>query len=182
MRQIIKKILLVILTLIVVSVTYSIYVTFINPKSPKGISIFKNEKLDLSVTYYRPYKKGRLIFGEFTDGALVPFETYWRLGANFATVLESKTAISIDGNSLPAGAYRVYAIPYTDQWVLAFNSEAGAFGYSPPDNNNDLLRIFVPVQRMESTLEQFTIDFLERDSNVILRMRWDTTAVEVQIE
>ena len=39
---------------------------------------------------------------------------------------------------------------------------------------------FVPVQRMESTLEQFTIDFLERDSNVILRMRWDTTAVEVQ--
>ena len=182
MKQIFKKSLLVLLTLIVIGVSYSIYITLINPKSPKGISVFKNDKLNLTVTYYRPYKKGRLIFGEDTDGALVPFGTYWRLGANFATVLESKTAISIDGNSLPAGAYRVYAIPYADHWVLAFNLEAGAFGYSPPDNNNDVLRIFVPVQRMESTLEQFTIDFLERDSKVILRMLWDTTSVEVQIE
>ncbi len=182
MKPLIKKILLVLLAFVVISASYSIYVTFINPKSPKGTSVFKNDKLDLSVTYYRPYKKERLIFGKDSEGALVPFETYWRLGANFATVLETKTAIAFAGTSLPAGAYRVYAIPYADHWVLALNSEAGAFGYSPPDYDNDVLRIRVPVQRLESSLEQFTIDFLERDSSVILRLRWDTTAVEIQIE
>ena len=99
-----------------------------------------------------------------------------------ATAAPLGTGIAFAGTSLPAGAYRVYAIPYADHWVLALNSEAGAFGYSPPDYDNDVLRIRVPVQRLESSLEQFTIDFLERDSRVILRLRWDTTAVEIQIE
>ena len=41
--------------------------------------------LGATVLYSRPYKKGRLLFGEAKDGALVPYGQYWRLGANEST-------------------------------------------------------------------------------------------------
>ena len=57
---------------------------------------------DLSVDYSRPAVKGRKIWG-----ALVPFDSVWRAGANENTVLAVSSPFTIGGIRLPAGRYGV---------------------------------------------------------------------------
>ena len=180
--SLLKKILLSLFVFLIVVTGYFTYVLFINPKSPLGTAEIQKGNLNLSVSYFRPFKKERLIFGTAKEGALVPFDTYWRLGANMSTKFETASPISFHGRQLAAGAYRMYAIPYADHWILALNSEVGAFGYYPPDYANDVMRVNVPTQKGSAPVEQFTIDFVEDSTGVSMRMRWDTTAVLVGIK
>ena len=177
-----KKIILSIVVILAVATGYLTYVLFINPKSPRGTAEIENETLNVSVTYFRPFKKERLLFGTAEEGALVPYDTYWRLGANMSTQFETESPISFHGRQLAAGTYRMYAIPYPDHWILALNTEAGAFGYYPPDYTNDVMRVNVPSKQSSTPIEQFTIDFVKDSTGVSMRMRWDTTAVLVGIK
>lgn len=176
-----KKILGIIGIVLLLSVGYLVYGTFINPKSPKGVVTHQQDELNLEVVYHRPFKKERLIFGAKEDGALVPYGVYWRLGANAATSFETNQDLSFAGRTLAAGKYRIYAIPHADHWVVALNEEAGAFGYSEPDYEKDVMRVNIPTATLLSPLEQFTIDFLSSDDDLALRMRWDTTAVTIPL-
>ncbi len=85
----IKRILLIVLSLVVLAGIYFIYGLYINPKSPKGSAKYVNGNTEIHINYYRPYKKDRLIFGALEDGALVPYGQYWRLGANLTTQLKT---------------------------------------------------------------------------------------------
>ena len=46
-----------------------------------------------------------------------------------------------------------------------------------PDFKGILMKINLPVQKLDKSLEQFTIDFVESS----LRMRWDKTKVVIPI-
>ena len=164
--------------------TYIIYVTFINPKSPKDISQYINEKskLNIEVVYSRPSKRDRLIFGDKKEKALVPYGEYWRLGANAATTFEVNTDINFGGKNISAGKYRLYAIPEKDHWSIVLNSEPDKFGYYEPNFDKDVLRVKVASALLLNSIEQFTIDFVEQDSLPALRMRWDKTSVSIPIE
>ena len=59
----IKNILKIIGGLLAVAVVYIAYMILF-PVSPKGEAGFEADGLNLQVEYHRPYKKGRLIFGE----------------------------------------------------------------------------------------------------------------------
>lgn len=179
--KLVKRTLVLLGLLVLAAVAYVVYGVFINPVSPKGSAEFSQADTSLEVTYYRPYKKDRLIFGPSDQGALVPYDTYWRLGANFATVLKTATDISFAGRALPAGSYRMYAFPYKDHWRLCLNDDAGAFGYNEPDYSRDVLCINIPTQTVSNPLEQFTISFLESGKTVVLQFAWDTTTVNVPI-
>ena len=65
------KIIILIIALIIGAVF--VYMSMSPPKSPLGTASFKNELHDLEVVYSRPYKKGRLIFGDAENEALVPY-------------------------------------------------------------------------------------------------------------
>ena len=119
--------------------------------------------------------------GNSADGALVPFGTYWRLGANFATTFETNKEISFAGRSLAAGKYRVYAVPEDDHWVISLNSEFGSFGYTQPDYEKDIMSVNIASAQLMTAVEQFTIDFVEGDDSLSLRFRWDTTSVSLPI-
>ena len=58
-----------------------------NPVSP--LETIVNDDSTISITYSRPFKKERIIFGEKSDGALVPYGKYWRTGANKHTYVEN---------------------------------------------------------------------------------------------
>lgn len=177
----ISRILLILLVLVLLFVGYMGYSTFINPKSPKDTVTLTSEDLTIEVVYSRPYKKERLIFGSAEDNALVPFGKYWRLGANAASTFSTNKDISFAGRPLKAGKYRLYAIPEADHWVVALNTEYGAFGYSEPDYSKDVMRVNVVAAQLLSPVEQFTIELNENDGNATLSMRWDTTAVTVPL-
>ena len=166
---------------LLVVVAYFYYNLFISPSSPKDTVTYSKDDLTIEVVYSRPFKKDRLIFGSKDDGALVPFDAYWRLGANAASTFESSKEIAFAGRSLAPGKYRLYAIPQADHWVVVLNEEAGKFGYSEPDYNKDVMRVNVASAQLLTPIEQFTIDILEGNESLTLRMRWDTTAVSIPL-
>lgn len=179
--MIFKRILTAIGLVILFGIGYMTYGTFINPRSPKGVVNYEGDDLKIEVVYHRPFKKERLIFGKNEEGALVPYGAYWRLGANAATTFESNQDISFAGRMLAAGRYRMYAIPEADHWTIAINEEADAFGYSTPDYSKDIMRVNLPTALLMNPIEQFTIDILESESNLTLRMRWDTTSIAIPL-
>ncbi len=176
-----KKVFAALGILLLLVVGYTVYGTFINPKSPKGVTTFEKDDLKIEVVYHRPFKKDRLIFGAAEDQALVPYGQYWRLGANAATTFEASQKIAFAGRILPAGLYRLYAIPEADHWVIVLNEEAGAFGYSEPDYDKDIMRVNIASAKLLSPVEQFTIELKEDGDSLTLHMRWDTTAVSIPL-
>ena len=85
-----KKILYTLLILFAAFIAYAVY-TINNPASPLGTASFSENDKDITVTYSRPYKKGRLIFGSEDESALVPFDNYWRTGANRHTMIKTNS-------------------------------------------------------------------------------------------
>ena len=147
--------------------------------SPKKTITYSNNGLDLKVVYCSPSKRGRLIFGDSSAKALVPYGKFWRLGANEATEITLSKDVSINGKSLKAGSYRVYAVPKELAWEVSFNSELGKWGYNEPDYSKDVLKVEVPVEKALSEMEQFTISFNNDAAGVNMNFDWDKTHVRV---
>ena len=169
----------------VVLLCYPLYITFLNPISPKSTINYdfdKNDKsISLQVDYSRPYKKGRLIFGTKEEGALVPYNNYWITGANFCTDFYNSSEILFNGNKLDSGKYFLYTFPNENSWDIILNSDHGRFGFFNPDRENDVLITSVTPISIDEDFEQFKIDFEKVDSNIFLRLRWEKTSVSIPI-
>lgn len=165
---------------------YPLYITFLNPISPKESINYKLEKdnktIDLAVDYSRPFKKGRLVFGSEGEGALVPYNKYWRTGANFCTDFYNSSEISFNGKELESGKYFLYTFPNKDSWDVILNSENGRFGFFNPNRENDVLITNVPSYTLNENIEQFTIDFLTENQELYLRLRWEKTGISIPIK
>ena len=151
------------------------------PASPHDTMTYSQGDLDIKVSYSRPYKKGRLIFGEKSAGALVPFGKYWRLGANAATEITLSKNVQFAGKPLLAGTYRMYAIPGATTWKIVLNSQPGKFGYFEPDHEKDVLSVEVPAETGADSVEQFTIRVSGEPSAARVELIWDTTVVRVPV-
>lgn len=173
--------------------------------SPTETVTFNSDSLDISVTYCRPYKKGRQIFGEAkqrayvpkgkkwtigfriltglpsTTGALVPNGVYWRLGANEATEISFSRNVNFAGARVNAGKYRMYAVPEATTWEVSLNSQLGQWGYMEPDYTFDVVKVKVPIDIYPQETEQFTITFDNDSSTVIMNFIWDKTMVHVPV-
>lgn len=149
--------------------------------SPEATADYNYEGLDLKVTYCQPYKKGRLIFGEESEEALIQNGKYWRLGANDATEITFSTDVSFGGSSLSAGSYRMYAVPSDDSWKVTLNSELGKFGAFEPNYDLDVLSVNADLSPMDTEIEQFTIGFDSDSTGVKLNFMWDKTMATIDI-
>lgn len=177
-----RKIFIGVGAIIIIFVGWTIYGLFIAaPASPPDTVEGNHGDLKMKVTYSRPYKKGRLIFGEESQEALVPYGKYWRLGANAATEVTFSQAVNFAGAPVDAGTYRMYALPGANQWEVSLNSELGVFfGVSEPDYDLDVVKVKVPVQSAPET-EQFTITFDSDSIGAKMNFIWDKTKVSVPI-
>ena len=170
-----------ILSIIIIIVIFVIN-TLTNPTSPFETVTFTKGDLKLEVEYSRPYKKNRLIFGNKNEDALVPFNEYWRTGANSATIFSTNKEIKFGDKNLPSGRYRLYTIPNLTTWKININSESSTFfAISEPDYSKDLISIEIESTQNENSLEQFTMDFINTNSTQSLRMRWDKVEVVIPI-
>ena len=178
----IKNILKIIGGLLAVAVVYVAYMILF-PVSPKGEANFEVDGLNLQVEYHRPYKKGRLIFGEEKDGALVPYGKYWRTGANANTTFETNKDILFGNQELAAGKYGMYTFPYEDIWDVKLSSKNDVFfAVSQPDKKTTVLKTSVKPKLLKPELEQFTIDFSQDSTGISLNLKWDKTIVSIPIE
>lgn len=133
------------------------------------------------IDYCRPYKKGRNIFGE-----LLPYGKVWRTGANEPTTFKNSADLIINGKSLPAGDYTLWTIPNERAWEIMFNSKDYGWGVgfdteAAREPEHDVLATTAPVQMLNDTIEQFTID-INREETLILSFTWDDVRVELPME
>jgi len=149
--------------------------------SPLATANYSKSDLNIAVTYCRPSKKGRVVFGEESAGALQPNGKYWRVGANEATQIKFSKDVMFGDKQIKAGEYVLYAIPSSSDWTIALNSDLGRWGASEADKDLDVARISVPSKPLTEQMEQFTIDFVEADSMIQMQLKWDQTLVAVPI-
>ena len=126
----------------------------------------------IKITYGRPSKKSREIFG-----ALVPYGQVWRTGADEATEVVLEKDCVFGGKQVKAGTYTMFTIPGKDEWSVILNSQMGQWGaYDYEKNKNkDVLQVKVKPMHTNNTVEQFTISA----DNAGIKMEWENTAVMV---
>lgn len=165
---------------IVMVIAFNILRSNTKKHSPESLVEFKQDDLEISVFYNRPYKNNRDIFG-----ALVPYGEVWRTGANEATTFTTNKSLSIDGQRLPAGSYTLWTIPGEENWEIIWNSKDYGWGIGfdqkasrKPDY--DVLKISRPVKTTPKTIEQFTIK-IEKGNPILFTLAWDQTLIEIPI-
>jgi hypothetical protein len=131
----------------------------------------------ITLNYSRPNVKGRKIFG-----AMEPYGSVWRTGANSATIISFTEPVKIDGKELAAGEYGLFTIPGKDEWTVIFNKGAKQWGAYEYKESDDALRVKVKASKLKDKVETFTIQFADvYPTAAKLQLMWENTAVSVDL-
>jgi hypothetical protein len=136
----------------------------------------------IKVDYSSPRAKGRKIFGENSEGALVPYGEVWRTGANEATKFVTDANVTIGGKTLPAGSYTIFTIPKMDKWTLIVNKKTAEWGIPYKYEADELGRFDMKVSKTSGAVENFTIAFDPAGKNCTMRLEWENTRASIDIK
>ena len=132
---------------------------------------------NITVTYGRPYKKGREIYG-----GLVPYDEVWRTGADEATTLETDRDLMLGALHVPAGKYALFTIPGASMWTLIVNKVSDQWGAFSYDEAEDLGRVQMSVSETAEMMEQLTIGIEAGEgTNGTLSIDWDMTSATLSL-
>ncbi len=131
----------------------------------------------IRVIYSRPQKDNRIIFGE-----LIEYNGIWRMGANEATEIEFFKEVSVGGKKIAKGRYTLYAIPTPSKWTLIINKETDVWGAFIYDQKKDLVRVDLPVQKLDTPIEALSMTFYKSDKGAQLQIAWDLSSVSLPID
>ena len=123
----------------------------------------------IKISYTRPSMRGRVIFG-----GVVPWNRYWRTGANRATKIAVSHPLNFNGKILPAGEYSVFTMPSQAGWTIMFNKEANIWGtdYNPA---HDVLRVPMQVVLLNEPVELMTIEVVPKGNDGEINVIWEKT-------
>jgi hypothetical protein len=165
------------------------------PASPAGTSAGQVAGKWIDISYGRPLKRGRDVFGSgadygkitHTDGAPV-----WRAGANVTTRLKTEAPLVFDGKTVPAGEYSVFIdVAGPTKWTFILsnwpaqtkydpaNKEAlwGSFGYTP---DKDVVRVPMKIDTLPFSVEEMSWNFIDMTADGgKLGVMWDKTMASV---
>ena len=150
--------------------------------SPHEVISLKVDNNRVTVIYGRPYSKDpksttiRKIWG-----GLVPYGKVWRTGSDEATTLITQKDIEIGGATVPAGTYTLFTVPMEDGSAkLVINKETGQWGIDPYHETNELVRVDLKKDTLNTQLDQFVMA-LEKNpaGGATLKMAWENTQFSV---
>jgi len=145
--------------------------------SPPATASGKIKDANITINYSSPAVKNRKIFGE-----LIPYGQVWRAGANEATIFETDKDIKVEGKTLPAGKYSLYAIPGDKEWTIIFNKQTGQWGVkrggaTSRDEAQDALTVKVKPKKSAMT-ERLAYNVTDKG----FTLRWENVEVPVAIK
>lgn len=134
---------------------------------------------DLTVVYSRPAMRGRVIFG-----ALVPFNKYWRTGANRNTKITFSEKVSIGNQEVPAGTYALFTRPSMGEWTIYLYEATDNWDVPEViDTNLIVAKINAKPISLNRTLENLTITFDDMtDNSLNLGIAWERTYLSFPIQ
>jgi hypothetical protein len=149
-----------------------------NPPSPPAQAAVTLGGKSVTIDYCAPSMRGRKIFG-----ALLPYDHWWRTGANTSTTLKTETDLRIGTLKVPAGSYSIYSIPSATTWKLIINKQTGQWG-TVYKEDQDLGRVNMTAGSAPSApVETFKITFEHTTGNKTqLHLIWENTNVYVPVE
>ncbi|HTP12812.1 MAG TPA: DUF2911 domain-containing protein [Bacteroidota bacterium] len=145
----------------------------LSPRDSVEIS-FGGKKI--SVNYGRPSIRGR----KNIIGGLVPFNKWWRTGANEATAFVTEADLVIEGHTIPKGSYTFYTMPSEKQWKLMINKQTGQWGtvYNP---DLDLVRLPLSKKLLKNPVEKFLITLAKTGSTSgVMKLTWENTELSLK--
>ena len=164
------------------------------PASPAGSAQTQIDGKWIEITYGRPIKRGRDVFGAGADYGtkLKAGAPVWRAGADKSTRLMTEVPLEIGGKTVPAGEYSLFIDPKSPtEWTLIVSSWGaktsgrdktpdtlwGSYNYTP---DKDVVRVPMNVSKTESSVDQLTWGFQDVTSaGGKIYMAWDTTTATV---
>lgn len=140
-------------------------------KSPHDTVTYANG----TVTYGRPYKSGRDIFG-----GLVEYDKVWRLGADEATTITFNKKTVFGGKPIEKGTYTLFALVHEKEWTFILNSQLGQWGAFSYEKykDKDVAQVSIPVTKLDHVVEQLTIKFDSKNNMIV---QWDQTQLSVPL-
>ena len=131
----------------------------------------------IRVTYSRPAKKGRTIFG-----GLLKYGEKWRIGANESTEILFENDVTFGGKTIKAGRYSAIITPTESEWTLTLNTGLDGWGNYGYDDSLDVVSVSAPVSKSDKELEHLSITLYEASKNTVhLKIGWDTSVAEFPI-
>lgn len=132
---------------------------------------------NIELTYQRPNKNNRVIFGE-----LVPYGEVWRTGANNIPSITFNEEVSLEGNKVPAGTYGLFTIPNKNEWTIILSKNVKQWGAYQYNKAEDLLRFNVKPQTLTDNVETFTIAFEDvTTKSAKITLAWEKTKVSLNV-
>ncbi len=184
----IAKVALVFMLLIGISTFTQAQSKKVRPSLPASVAQGIGVDGKIVIEYSRPGVKGRPIWGVLVPYGLAEGNKYsdnkpypWRAGANENTTFETKTALTVEGKSLPAGKYGLHMIPGKDEWVIIFSKQNDIWGSYKYDEANDALRVTVkPSEAGHQEWLTYGVDNLD-GSKASVYLHWEKVKVAFNV-
>lgn len=139
---------------------------------------------EVTIEYFRPKMKGRMIFGEGSD-YLQPFGQLWRSGANGGSKITFDTDVKVAGKDVKAGSYLIYSTPGKDSWDFRLYSDLNLGGnVAAYDESKEVMRTTVSPTWTEGNTETLTFniaDISEDNTTANIELAWANVSVKVPI-
>jgi hypothetical protein len=148
---------------------------------------------EVKINYSRPGVKGRegQIWGKlvrygFEDlGYGTSKAAPWRAGANENTIIQFSTDVLVEDKMLQKGKYGFFIAMGDEKATLVFSKFNNAWGSFYYKEENDALRVEVPVVKEEQNVERLKYEFEDQtDNSAVISMQWEKVKVlfEVRVD
>jgi hypothetical protein len=140
---------------------------------PRTTSL-KMGKTSLTLSYYSPGVRGRVIWG-----GLVPFDQVWVTGAHSANKFEISSDLKINGETIKAGTYGLFTIPGKDKWIFILNKNFEQHLSDDYDQKDDVFRLEIKPAQSE-LVQRLTFELKETSKKEgALHFKWEKVTFSV---
>ncbi|MBK5279102.1 MAG: DUF2911 domain-containing protein [Bacteroidia bacterium] len=133
---------------------------------------------NISISYYSPAVRGRVIWG-----GLVPVDNVWVTGAHRATRIDFNKEIEIGGVSLTPGKYALFTIPGKEEWTVIINKKWDQHLTDNYSQKDDVVRVL--VKKEEEELNQERLQYIIQENTKKegeINIYWEKVKVSIPIK
>lgn len=144
--------------------------------SPRKMADVDLSGAKIMISYGAPSVRGRKIMG-----GLVPYNTWWRTGANEATSFETTGDLMVGTLKVPAGKYTLVTLPSAGTWQLVVCKHTGQWG-TERFEKDDLGKTAMTKTALAPPQEVMSIGFEKTmGGKTQLHVKWADTDVWVPV-
>jgi tetratricopeptide (TPR) repeat protein len=145
---------------------------------------------NVKIDYSRPGVKGRedKIWGQLVHYGFADLHygtskaAPWRAGANENTTIEFSTDVLVEEKPLAKGKYGFFIAMGPGKATLVFSNFSTAWGSFYYDPKYDVLRVEVPVIKVDKSVERLKYEFSDQtDSSAMVSMQWEKVKIPFKI-